>query len=85
MKKNILIIGGTSQFGMTLCQILVKKNFNVFSTSKYLKKIKSLNKNYKKIKFLKLKKFIKKEVQKILKKTKPSIKFYFSGQIFFQK
>ena len=75
-----MIIGGTSQFGMTLCQILVKKNFNVFATSRFLKKIKSLNKNYKKIKFLKLNIFSKKEVQKILNKTKPSIIFYFAGQ-----
>ena len=44
------------------------------------KKIKSLNKNYKKIRFLKLNIFSKKEVQKILKKTKPLIIFYFAGQ-----
>tara|TARA_Y100000591_G_scaffold291253_1_gene277663 strand:+ start:163 stop:1116 length:954 start_codon:yes stop_codon:yes gene_type:complete len=78
--KNILIIGGTSQFGMTLCQILIKKKFNVFATSRYSKKVQSLNKNYKKINFLKLNIFSKKEVQKILKKTEPSIIFYFAGQ-----
>ncbi len=79
-KKNILIIGGTGQYGMTMSQILIKKNYNVFATSRYIKKVNTYNKAYPKTKFLKLNIMNKKEIHKILKKTQPSIIFYFAGQ-----
>ena len=79
-KKNILIIGGTGQYGMTMSQLLIKKNYNVFSTTRYSKKINLNKKIYPKIKFLKLNINSNLEVQKILKKTNPSIIFYFAGQ-----
>ncbi len=79
-KKNILIIGGTGQYGMTMSQILTKKKYNVFATTRYSKKVNSLKKIYPEIKFLKLNINSNLEVKKILKKTKPSIVFYFAGQ-----
>ena len=36
--KNILIIGGTGQFGMTLSQMLSKKKYKVFATSRFIEK-----------------------------------------------
>ena len=53
-KKNILIIGGTGQFGITMSQILIKKKFNVFATSRFSKKINSLRKIYPKVNYVKL-------------------------------
>ena len=78
--KNILIIGGTGQFGMTLSQILSKKKYKVFATSRYIKKVSLFNLKYPKIKYIKLNIINKSEIKKILKKTNPSIVFYFAGQ-----
>ena len=78
--KNILIIGGTGQYGMTLSQMLSKKKYKVFATSRYIKKVNYLNLKYPKIKYLKLNVINKNEIKKILKKTNPSIIFYFAGQ-----
>ena len=79
-KKNILIIGGTGQFGKTMSQILLKKNFNVFATSRFSKKINSLKKEYPRINYLKLNILNSNHIEKILKKINPSTIFYFAGQ-----
>ena len=78
--KNILIIGGTGQYGMTLSQMLSKKKYNVFATSRFIKKVNYFNTKYPKIRYLKLNIINENEIKKILKKTKPSIIFYFAGQ-----
>ena len=78
--KNILIIGGTGQYGMTLSQMLSKKKYKVFATSRFIKKVNYFNTKYPKIRYLKLNIINENEIKKILKKTKPSIIFYFAGQ-----
>jgi GDPmannose 4,6-dehydratase len=79
-KKNILIIGGTGQFGITMSQILIKKKFNVFATSRFSKKINSLRKIYPKVNYVKLNILNPKNLEKILRKIDPSIIFNFAGQ-----
>ena len=54
MKKKVMIIGGTGQYGITLSKILIKKNFKTLITSRSIKKIRLLKKKYPKIDFIKL-------------------------------
>jgi GDPmannose 4,6-dehydratase len=79
-KSTVVIIGGTGQYGITLSQILVKKRFRLFITTRYKSKIRSFRKRYPQIKFIKLNIYNKTQIKFFLKKTKPSIIFYFAGQ-----
>ena len=59
-----IIIGGTGQFGIILGQLLQKKNYNVFITSRKNKKMQS-KKFFKKIKLIKLDIYTKKKIKKL--------------------
>jgi len=79
MTKNAIIVGGTGHLGISLSNLLLKKDYNVFVTTRK-KKIKFKNKFKKKLKFIKLNIYNKIEIKKIIKQTNPSIIFYFAGQ-----
>ena len=79
-KNSAIIIGGTGQYGITLGNLLIKKKFNVIATSRNLKKITHLKKNFPKINFIKLDIYNKKKIKKLLTKIKPNLLFYFAGQ-----
>ena len=51
---SAIIIGGTGQFGIILSQLLVKKKYKVFVTTRFNKKIRKYRNKYKKINFVKL-------------------------------
>ena len=80
--KNLsaIIIGGTGQYGITIGQLLIKKNYKVYITTRFEKKKRSLEKKFKKIKFLKLSIHNKKEIERVISKYKPNLIFYFAGQ-----
>ena len=81
MKKNtVVIIGGTGQYGVTLSQILIKKKFRIFITTRFSSKIKSFKKKYPQVEFLKINIYNNKQIETLLKKIKPSVIFYFAGQ-----
>ena len=80
MKKKVIIIGGTGQYGITLSEILIRKKFKLFVTSRYQKKINYFKKKYHKIEFIKLNIYNKKKIENLLKEINPSIIFYFAGQ-----
>ena len=80
MKKKVMIIGGTGQYGITLSKILIKKNFKTLITSRSIKKIRLLKKKYPKIDFIKLSIYDHNKIEYLLRKIKPSIIFYFAGQ-----
>ena len=50
---SAIIIGGTGQFGIILSQLLVKKKYKVFVTTRFNKKIRKYRNKYKKINFVK--------------------------------
>lgn len=77
---SAIIIGGTGQFGIILSQLLVKKKYKVFVTTRFNKKIRKYRNKYKKINFVKLNIYKKKEIKKILNKINPQLVFYFAGQ-----
>lgn len=79
-KKSVIIIGGTGQYGIILSNLLSKKKFNVFVTSRYKNKVNFFKKKYPKINFIKLSIYNKKQIERVLKKIRPSIVFYFAGQ-----
>ncbi len=79
--KNVLIVG-TGVLGAYLSELLLKKKYNIFVTSRRLKK------NYfnyqklhiqKKINFIKLNISNKKEIKQIIKKINPGYIYYFAG------
>jgi len=81
--KNILIVGGTGQFGFYLTKLLINKNYRIYISSRYpegpkTKKFKKI-KN-KKIFFLTINVKSKKNIVKNLKKIDPQFIFYFAGQ-----
>tara|TARA_B100001741_G_scaffold301307_1_gene289382 strand:+ start:496 stop:1509 length:1014 start_codon:yes stop_codon:yes gene_type:complete len=81
LKNNkILIVGGTGQYGITLSQILIKKRFRVFITSRFRNKINRFKKKYPRIGLIKLNIYNKRQIEICLEKIKPSIIFYFAGQ-----
>jgi len=77
---SAIIIGGTGQFGITLSQLLIKRKYKVFVSSRFNKKIKIYRRKYPKINFIKLNIYKKNEIKNILNKIKPKIIFYFAGQ-----
>ncbi len=80
MKKKVMIIGGTGQYGITLSQILIKKKIKTYITSRSNKKIRLLKQKYPKIDFIKLSIYNKNKIEFLIKKINPSIIFYFAGQ-----
>ena len=83
MNKKINMIIGTGVVGAYLSHFLLKNNERVIVTSRKLKRNVS---NYtflkinKKVKFIKLNIYNKKEIENILEKYSPKKVFYFSGQ-----
>ena len=82
MKKRILILG-SGALGAYLSEIFLKKSYEVYVGTRYLRKI---YKNYKylkiekKIKFFKLNFLDKNEVESTIIKLKPEAIYYFTGQ-----
>ena len=79
MKQNILIVGGSGQFGITLAKKISNKK-NVIITTRNIQKAKKKIKYTKNIKLIKLNVLNKKQILNILLKYKPTIIFYFAGQ-----
>ena len=77
---SAIIIGGTGQFGIHMGQLLERKNYKVFITSRFNKKKAQLKKSNKKLRLIKLNVLNKNEIKKILIKIKPNLVFYFAGQ-----
>jgi len=80
--KNLsaIIIGGTGQYGILMSQLLLRKNYKVYITTRFNKKKINLKKKFTKINFLKLNIYNKNEIKKILVKLRPDLVFYFAGQ-----
>tara|TARA_Y100001935_G_C17279170_1_gene496454 strand:+ start:56 stop:1054 length:999 start_codon:yes stop_codon:yes gene_type:complete len=79
MKKNVLIIGGSGQFGITLAKKL--NNYkNVIITTRNISKTSKKIGNSKNIKVKKLNILSKIEISKIISNYKPAMIFYFAGQ-----
>jgi GDPmannose 4,6-dehydratase len=82
--KIALIIGGTGQIGVYLAKHLLKKDYKVFISTRKItnhkkNKFKIIN-ICKKIKFIKLNLYKKKEVLNLIKKIKPNSIYYLAGQ-----
>jgi len=82
--KNILIVGGTGQFGFYLTKLLINKDYRIYISTRYpesskTKKFKEKF-NYKNINFLRINVKNKKNIYKNLKKINPDFIFYFAGQ-----
>jgi len=73
--KNILIVGGTGQLGLTLKKYFIRTR-NVIITSRYSNKVKE----QKKLKIIKLNINSKKKIKTIMEKYLPEKVFYFAGQ-----
>ena len=77
-KKVALIVGGSGQFGLSLSNFLVKKNYKVNITTR--NKAKHKKKIKKSILVHNLNIYNLKSIDKIIKKIKPNYIFYFAGQ-----
>ena len=78
--KSAIIIGATGQYGLILANLLIKKKYEVYSTTRSRIKLNNLKKKYKNIKFIKLNIYSKNKIKNLLLKKRPSIIFYFAGQ-----
>jgi len=80
--KNLsaIIIGGTGQYGILMGQLLLKKNYKVYITTRFNKKKKKFKINFPQLNILKLNIYKKKEIKNILLRIKPGLIFYFAGQ-----
>jgi len=79
MKKNIIIVGGSGQFGITLSKIINKKIKIIITTRNILKAKKKFAKKNN-IFFEKLNILNKRQIFNILLKYRPAVVFYFAGQ-----
>jgi len=80
VKKLVaIIVGGTGQFGIVTSKLLLKKNYKVIITTRYLKKKKLFPKNNN-LKIYKLNIYNKDKIKKLLSKYRPNIIFYYAGQ-----
>ena len=82
--KIALIIGGTGQIGVYLANYLLKKNYKVFISTRKItnhkkNKFKIIN-IHKKINFVKLNLYKRKESLDLIKKIKPNSIYYLAGQ-----
>tara|TARA_Y100000591_G_scaffold244812_1_gene215721 strand:- start:1482 stop:2429 length:948 start_codon:yes stop_codon:yes gene_type:complete len=79
MSKNVIIIGGTGHLGISLGNYLIKKNFNVFITTR--RKKNKLNKLFNhNANLYTLNIYNKIQIKRILHVAKPFLVFYFAGQ-----
>ena len=79
MKKNILIVGGTGQFGITLTKLLSHR-YKIIITTRNIFKAKKIYNRTKNVKLKKLNILNKKEIFNLLNRFKPEIIFYLAGQ-----
>lgn len=81
-KKKVVLIIGTGVIGAYLSEYLLKKKYDIFVTTRSIKKTylnyKRLNISTK-VKFIKLNVLSKYEINNILKKVKPAYIYYFAG------
>ena len=80
MKKLVaIIVGGTGQFGLTIANQLLKKNYKVIITSRKPQKKKFIKKNPS-LNIYKLDIYNKLQISKLLDEFAPNLIFYFAGQ-----
>tara|TARA_B100001121_G_scaffold307509_1_gene329183 strand:- start:37 stop:987 length:951 start_codon:yes stop_codon:yes gene_type:complete len=79
-KYSAIIIGGSGQYGITIGNLLIKQKYKVYISSRSIRKIQILKKNFPKINFFKLNIYKKKDIEILLNKKKPNLIFYFAGQ-----
>ena len=79
MKQNVLIVGGSGQFGVTLLKKLSKKK-NIIITTRNISNAKKKIFEFKKIIIKKLNILNKTQISDLLLKYRPAIIFYFAGQ-----
>ena len=79
--KNLvaIIVGGTGQFGTITSKLLLKKNYKIIITSRFLRK-KSKQKKIKNLIYHKLDIYSLPAIDKLIKKYKPNLVFYYAGQ-----
>ena len=82
MKNKIsIIVGGSGQLGINLAQLLLKKNYRVFITTRNIKLAKKkIPFSHKNLNLKKLNILNKKEIKKLIISLKPNEIFYFAGQ-----
>ncbi len=78
--KSAIIIGATGQYGLILASLLIKKKYEVLSTTRSSIKLNIFKKKYTHLKFIKLNIYSKYKIKKLLLKKRPSIIFYLAGQ-----
>jgi len=79
--KISIIVGGSGQLGINLAQLLLKKNYKVFITTRNIKLAKKkIPFSHKNLNLKKLNIFNKIEIKKLIIKLKPNEIFYFAGQ-----
>tara|TARA_B110000263_G_C14892226_1_gene322300 strand:+ start:77 stop:526 length:450 start_codon:yes stop_codon:yes gene_type:complete len=80
VKKLVaIIVGGTGQFGLTIANQLLKKNYKVIITSRTPQKKKFIKKNSS-LSIYKLDIYNKLQISKLLDEFAPNLIFYFAGQ-----
>ena len=79
MKQNILIVGGSGQFGNILAKKLNRTKNIIITTRNILRAQKKVD-LFRNFTLIKLDILNKKQISNILTKYKPSIIFYFAGQ-----
>lgn len=82
MKNKIsIIVGGTGQLGISLAQLLLRKNYKVFVTTRNIKLAKKkIPFTHKNLNLKKLNILNQKEIKKLIITLKPNEIFYFAGQ-----
>ena len=81
MKKKVaIIVGGSGQFGVTISNFLLKKNYKIVVTTRNVKNCKKKIPKNKNIKIQKLDIYNKIQIDFTLKKYDPHLVFYFAGQ-----
>ena len=79
MKQNVIIVGGSGQFGVTLAK-KISKNKNIIITTRNISNAKKKIDSLKNIKIKKLDILNKIQISDLLLKYKPAVVFYFAGQ-----
>jgi len=79
--KNLvaIIVGGTGQFGTITSKLLLKKNYKIIITSRFSIK-KNTQKKTENLSYHKLDIYSISEIDKLIKKYKPNLVFYYAGQ-----
>ena len=79
MKRNIIIVGGSGQFGITLSK-KIAKNYNIIITTRNISNAKKRINSSKNVTIKKLDILNKIQISDLLLKYKPAVIFYFAGQ-----